>query len=497
MADLIQIIPGQPVLSVVVMTLLLILVLYFARIPAHGLILSLARALHNGLRIASRAVLQTEKRLIVRNREVLLAQGREATEHIIEREFERVDATLKRDMAEYPALQRKLTESLTHIEEDYKQSTDVPPSPPGWTQAIAAVANIPSSGDPMVVEILRSIKDALVKAHENAIHEYREQSHERHKLLKVMLPYWRKVQTSLDQMDKRVTRLLDRSRAIDRHINNYEEILKGTDKAQRTLSSSSLTQFFIAGFVLAVAIGGAIINFNLIARPMQEMVGGSSYIMGFRTANIAAMVIILVEVAMGLFLMESLRITRLFPTIGALDDKIRTRMIYASFTFLFLLASIEAGLAYMRELLSQDDAALVAGLLNNTDLVYSNDGRWITTAAQMGMGFILPFALTFVAIPLESFIQSSRTVLGTLLVAGLRGLSMLLRLLGSVVSYSGTAMTSFYDLFIFAPLWIEGMVRKDGGAGGASNIRRQKFKGKQDSSKPGVSLGSSMTGTGS
>ncbi len=497
MADFIQIIPGQPVLSVVVMTLLLILVLYFARIPAHSLILSLARALHNGLRIASRAVLQTEKRLIVRNREVLLAQGREATEHIIEREFERVDATLKRDMAEYPALQRKLTESLTHIEEDYKQSTDVPPSPPGWTQAIAAVANIPSSGDPMVVEILRSIKDAMVKAHENAIHEYREQSHERHKLLKVMLPYWRKVQTSLDQMDKRVTRLLDRSRAIDRHINNYEEILKGTDKAQRTLSSSSLTQFFIAGFVLAVAIGGAVINFNLIARPMQEMVGGSSYIMNFRTANIAAMVIILVEVAMGLFLMESLRITRLFPTIGALDDKIRTRMIYASFTFLFLLASIEAGLAYMRELLSQDDAALVAGLLNNTDLVYSNDGRWITTAAQMGMGFILPFALTFVAIPLESFVQSSRTVLGTLLVAALRGLSMLLRLLGSVVNYSGLAMTSFYDLFIFAPLWIEGMVRKGGTADGASNIRRQKFKGKQDSSKPGVSLGSSMTGTGS
>lgn len=497
MADSLQIIPGQPVLSVIVLALLLVAMLYFARRPAHSLILSLTRAINSGLRVASRAVLQTEKRLIVRNREVLLAHGREATEHIIEREFERVDATLRRDMAEYPALQRKLTESLTKIEEDYQESTNVPPSPPGWTQAIAAVAAIPSSNDPMVVEILRGIRDALVKAHDNAIHEYREQSHERHKLLKVMLPYWRKVQSALDQMDKRVTRLLDRSRTIDRHINTYEEILKGTDKAQRTLSSSSLTQFFIAGFVLAVAIGGAIINFNLIARPMQEMVGGSSYIMGFRTANIAAMVIILVEVAMGLFLMESLRITRLFPTIGALDDKIRTRMIYASFIFLFLLASIEAGLAYMRELLSQDDAALVAGLLNNTDLVYSNDGRWITTAAQMGMGFILPFALTFVAIPLESFIESSRTVLGTLAVAALRGLAMLLRFLGTVINYSGNALTSFYDLVIFAPLWIESVVRKDSTGGGASNIRKQKFRGKKDSNRAGVDLGSSMTGTGS
>ncbi len=496
MAESLQIIPGQPVLSVIVLALLLILVLYFARRPAHSLILSLVRAINNGLRVASRAVLQTEKRLIVRNREVLLAHGREATEHIIEREFERVDATLRRDMSEYPALQRKLTESLTKIEEDYQESTNVPPSPPGWTQAIAAVAAIPSSSDPMVVEILRGIRDALVKAHDNAIHEYREQSQERHKLLKVMLPYWRKVQSSLDQMDKRVTRLLDRSRAIDRHINTYEEILKGTDKAVRTLSSSSLTQFFIAGFVLAVAIGGAVINFNLIARPMQEMVGGSSYIMNFRTSNIAAMVIILVEVAMGLFLMESLRITRLFPTIGALDDKIRTRMIYASFIFLFLLASIEAGLAYMRELLSQDDAALVAGLLNNTDLVYSNDSRWITTAAQMGMGFILPFALTFVAIPLESFVESSRTVLGTLAVATLRGLAMLLRLLGNVISYSGSALTSFYDLVIFAPLWIEGVVGKGKGGGDMSNVRKQKFKGK-DSNRSGVNLSNSMTGTGS
>ena len=39
---------------------------------------------------------------------------------------------------------------------------------------------------------------------------------------------------------------------------------------------------------------------------------------------------------------------------------------------------------------------------------------WITTAAQMGMGFTLPFALVFVAIPLETFVHSLRTVLGLL-----------------------------------------------------------------------------------
>ena len=48
---------------------------------------------------------------------------------------------------------------------------------------------------------------------------------------------------------------------------------------------------------------------------------------------------------MGLFLMESLRITRLFPVIGALPDKMRVRMLWVTFSILVLLASVEAGLA--------------------------------------------------------------------------------------------------------------------------------------------------------
>ena len=456
--DLLQLFPGQPVLSLSTVAIVSVVLLYFARKPAHRMIVSFSRAVHNGLRIAAHAVNQAEKRLIERNREVLLAQGREAAEHIIEREFERVDATLRRDMAEYPALQRQLSEAVTRIDEDYQNSTEVPPSPPGWTKAVAAVAKIPSSDDPMVVDILRGINDSLVKAHENAIEEYRIQARDRHQLLKTMLPYWRKLQQILGQVDKRVTSLLERSKTIDRHMDEYEQIIKGSDKAVRTLSSSSMTQFFIAAFVLAIAVGGAIINFNLIARPMQEMVGGSSYLMGFKTANIAALVIILVEVAMGLFLMESLRITRLFPTIGALDDKMRIRMMWASFVMLLTLAGIDAGLAYMRELLSQDDAALVAGLLNNAEVVQDSSNRWITTAAQMGMGFILPFALTFVAIPLESFIESSRTVLGIVGAALLRVLSVTLRVLGNIAQYTGTALTHLYDLIIFAPLWLEGLI---------------------------------------
>ena len=448
--------PEQPLLSFLLLFLVASFILYFARRPAHYFIISLSHAIHHALRLASAPLKGAASRLGERNREVLLAQGREASEHIIEREFSRVESALQRDMAEYPALQRRLAEVITSIDEDYQRSSEVPPAPPGWTKAVAAVAKIPSAEDPMVVEILRGINDALVKAHDKTVTEYRNTTRERHALLQGMAPDWRKLRQTVEAMGKRVDNLMDRSKTIDRHMDEYESIMKGTDKAQRTLSSSSFSQFFIAVFVLTVAIGGAVVNFNLISRPMQEMVGGGSYLLGFKTANIAALVIILVEAAMGLFLMESLRITRLFPTVGALDDKMRRRMIWVTFSILFTLASIEAGLAYMRDLLSQDDAALIANLLNNSQTAAGAVGnRWITTAAQMGMGFILPFALTFVAIPLETFVHTSRAVIGTLTVGILNALAGILRILGNGAEHGGKALINLYDLVIFAPLWIE------------------------------------------
>ncbi|MGH8187110.1 MAG: hypothetical protein ACREUC_11135, partial [Steroidobacteraceae bacterium] len=196
------------------------------------------------------------------------------------------------------------------------------------------------------------------------------------------------------------------------------------------------------------------INFSLIARPMAEMVGGTSFIGTFRTADIAALVIIMVEISMGLFLMESLRITRLFPVIGALPDKMRVRMIWITFVILVLLASVEAGLAYMREVLLQDELATGALLRGQEGGGLQNEYLWITTAAQMGMGFILPFALVFVAIPLETFIHSLRTVLGLTGIAALRALALVLRVLSNGMRHLGRLAQHVYDLPLFVPLWL-------------------------------------------
>jgi hypothetical protein len=273
-----------------------------------------------------------------------------------------------------------------------------------------------------------------------------------------MRPDWRRIQDVMGRVNTNVESVLERSIAIDRHMQEYHDMVKGEDKSVSVLSSSSLVYFFVSALVLMVAAAGAAINFTLIARPMSEMVGGTAFVGGFRTAEIAALVIIMVEISMGLFLMESLRVTRLFPVISALSDSMRRRMMVITFVILLLMASIEAGLAYMREVLLQDELATSALLRGDTSGTAVNSHLWITTAAQMGMGFILPFALVFVAIPLETFVHSLRTVLGLIGIGILRAFSLLLRVLGNGMRHIGMLAERLYDLPLFVPLWVESRV---------------------------------------
>lgn len=457
-SDLLAITP-VPVLSVLVWLLLAMAVLYFAREPARQGLVHLGNTLYRACRLAAWSLRQADRRLQERNREVLLQHGREAAERSVEREFERIEHSVRKELGDYPALHRQVSEAVTQIEEDYQKSREVPPAPPGWVDAVDAVARIPKA-DAMVGKLLEDIHASMKKMEERAISEYRKDSHERHRLLSRARPHWQALVQRLAGAEKKVQRLLDRASSIDNHMADYAEINRGSDAALRRLSSSSLTQFFVSAFVLAIAAGGAMVNFNLIARPMAEMVGGTSMIGNMQVADIAALVIILVEVSMGLFLMESLRITRLFPVIAALEDRMRRRMIWISLTILTILACVEAGLAFMREILVQDELATSA-MLRGGEAIGATDPQfmWITTAAQMGMGFILPFALVFVAIPLETFVHSLRTVMGMIAGALLRAGATLFRILGVIFRGFARFGAAFYDVLVFLPLWLERQIR--------------------------------------
>lgn len=454
---------AQPTFVLVLMGVGTVIMLYFGRGTVHALFDAIFLGLYRSLRIASASVTIGEKQMQARNRVVLLEQGREQAEREIEREFRRVHDIVERDLSGYPKLQRNITEQISSIEEDYKLSESVPPPGPDWIKAIEAVAKLTkkSNGETIGGRVLEEIHKASQKQHGEILAAYRDQVRERHHRLDNIKSYWRKLTNTIDEVGGVIQRLLDRSRDIDVRMKQYEEIVKGTDKAERTLRSSAITQFLISIIVVAIAAGGAFINFHLIALPMSETVSATGRVAGMPVSDVAGLFVILLEATFGLMLMESLRITRLFPAIASLDEKILQRMVWIFFVFLLAFAFVEAALAYMRDQIASDNASLrqslsgIAGVAEETSI-----SSWIPMAGQMIMGFILPFALAFVAIPLESLLHSGRTVFGHLLGMALRMLATLLRMLAVISRQLGRVFNNVYDLLVTPILWPERLITR-------------------------------------
>jgi hypothetical protein len=453
--------PESPALSILVLALVALGFLYAARRPMHELLRAVGALLCGPLRIGARWLVDTADKMKERNRAVLLAHGRHETGQRIEREFERLGAVVRRELQGYPTLQRKLLDEITRIEEDYKKCGEVPPPPPDWVEAVTAMANVKTGGSEMVQKILDEIKASIAKIHDKAIGEYRRSYETRHKILEGFMPFWRSVDRNMTEVNKKLTDLQESAKGVDGLMSKYEAINAKTDKAEHALTVSAFTQFAIAALVMLVAAGGAFINFKLIALPMSEMVGAGDYLAAnLRTSEVAALVIIFVEASMGLFLMEALRITHLFPRIATLNDTMRRRMMWIALVLLVTLAGVEAALALMRDLLIADKQALIQSLAT-VQQTAAADG-WVSripTAGQMLLGFILPFALAFIAIPLESLIHSARTVGGVLLAALVSTLALVLRVLANIARRMSRVLITLYDVVIVLPLLVERMAK--------------------------------------
>ena len=457
--------PDSPALSIFVLAFVALVFLYAARKPMHELLRAVGALLGGPLRLGARWLVTTAEQMKERNRAVLLAHGRHEVGQRIEREFERLGAVVRRDLQGYPNLQRKLLDEITRIEEDYKKCGEVPPPPPDWVEAVTAMANVKTGGSEMVQRILEEIKESIAKIHDKAINEYRRSYESRHKILESFMPFWRSVDRNMSEVNKKLGDLQESAKGVDGLMAKYEAINAKTDKAEHALTVSAFTQFAIALLVMLVAAGGAFINFKLIALPMSEMVGAGDYLTAsLRTSEVAALVIIFVEASMGLFLMEALRITHLFPRIATLSDHMRRRMMWIALVLLVTLAGVEAALALMRDMLIADKQALIQSLATVQQAAASDGwvGR-IPTAGQMLLGFILPFALAFIAIPLESLIHSARTVGGVLLIALVRGVALALRVVGLALRHACRILVRLYDIAIVLPLLGESLIKRPRG----------------------------------
>ncbi|MFN2368529.1 MAG: hypothetical protein ABR605_06195 [Desulfurivibrionaceae bacterium] len=249
-------------------------------------------------------MMRAEQRITARNREVLLAGGMDAVEREVEREFHRVEKVVERDLQAYPAMNRKLSEEIEKIDYSYSESEEVPPTPPVWVNAVEAVAKLSAKGDNgMVADILKDIHKTIINQQKKAMDAYWKSTSERHAILGKMMPHWRSIAKNMKTVGGTMTGLEERAKFIDRKMQDYEDIRKGTDKAVAKLHSSSMTQFFISGFWLLVAIGGIFVNFRLIELPMSDIVGGAGNVGGFKISELAALVVILLETFLGMALM--------------------------------------------------------------------------------------------------------------------------------------------------------------------------------------------------
>lgn len=447
--------PNHVALSVFALAALAMLFLYAARKPMHGVIYSVCTLVSQSMRFVSRWLFLSAENLRVRNQSVLLAHGQESAATVIDREFERVGNMIRKDMQEFPALQRKMMEEATRIEDDYHKCGEVPPPPPEWVDALKSVAKIKSGGD-IPRQLLEDINKSIQKIHDKTVAEFRRSYEERHKILKAMQPSWRSVEKLAGEMDKKMLTLQTNAKQIDGQMGKLEDIRAKDNKTEHALTVSAFVQLAISSLVMVIALGGAFINYKLIALPMSEMVGASDYITNnMKTSDVAALVIILMEASMGLFLLESLRITQLFPRIASMDDRMRHRLMIASLVFLIILAAIESSLALMRDMLIADKASLMRDLASAAPAASNGLLTSIPMIGQMVMGFVLPFALAFVAIPFENVVHSLRTVIGVFLVQGMRGLGVVLRFAGLLFKRLAKVLELTYDVTIVVPLMIE------------------------------------------
>jgi hypothetical protein len=449
--------PDQPLLSGLIWLIAIILAMYAARKPFLQCILTMSRLLYNSMRLSATSLKLAEKRLQARNRDVLINAELEMGERRIAHEFEHIGLAFQRHMEGYTQVQRKLIEDLTRSEEDHRNSAEVPQALPDYTKVIEAVANIKPSGDRAVVNILEAIHQTLAQQHKSSLERFRCSVAERHAILNRMVPLWRGVKKTMRRVDRKMSDLDQRAKKIDHYMDEHKRTICQSDAAIRRISASSLKRLAISTVVLAMAAIVAIINYNLLAMPMSEMMGVSSYIGNFKTSDVAAFLLVSLQVVLGFFLMDALGVTRLFSVIGSLEEGRRNAVFWVLCCFIILLAALEASLALLLDRVATQMVELRQELSGENSEVISSK---IALAGQMIMGFILPVLLTFVAIPFESFVTSLRTLLGILAAWSLRSLAFGLRLLGNLSLHFARMAINVYDLVIFPALWVEGAVAR-------------------------------------
>ena len=403
------IVPGMPGLSVTIWVVGSMIFLFFAREPVHKMICALSDGTAGGLRKLATWAKSIAEQMREKDRKVLLESGVANLQHKIQEEFIKIEVNNAKVLANYPNLQLRLDEEIATIQADYKECGHWIPEAPGWGEVIGGIERAQKSGKNVIMRTaLEDLYNRAVEGEKRALQEFREVTAKRHKMLDSLAPVWRRIDKMCKDINSRFRQILENNKRIDSYMSEYSKLVKADPDSIDVLSARVTKLFVVSLIVLGAGIAGAFVNFNLIALPMSELVPQGTRVGGMAVSEISALVIVVLELVLGIFLMEAMGVTNIFPQFGAMTSGKRKVIFYGALSGLFFLASVEASLAVLREQLAASNMALEQALAGVAAPVSAGGGFEVTVIGQATLGFVLPWVLALIAIPLEMFVEASQ-----------------------------------------------------------------------------------------
>lgn len=470
--EILYIWPDLPVLSIVALLAVSMLFMFLAREPLHNALKSLSDGISGGLYNLATSAENLASAMKERDRKILLESGLAAAQHKLQEEFLRVEVSYGKHLADYPALQRRLDEHICQLESDYAECGQVTPEAPGWNEAVSSIAKVQgTSGDRVIEKVLGEIHRSAVEGEKHALNELRSTMSKRHKILSGMAPVWKKVSRLQDSMSEKINQVLETTGRIDKYMTEYHKISKGNQESIDLLASRASKMFIFSLIIITIAGFGAFVNFQLIALPVSELVPANTRVLGIPVSDFSAMVIICLEVVCGIFLMEALGITSIIPQIANMTRGRRRLVLYVSLVALLLFACAEASLGILREVLAEANTQVTQSLAGANVAIATGESQY-TVIGQATLGFLLPWVIAMVAMPLEVLIDTSQHIVGRLLALLVLMMAKSANTAAYLAEQAIKIVMHLYDAYIIIPLQLKKMLPS--GEGSHTGARAQK-----------------------
>jgi hypothetical protein len=273
-------------------------------------------------------------------------------------------------------------------------------------------------------------------------------------------PEAQRILSATDKLRLIEHKLSREAHAMNDAADRYERLVTSEDRAKGAADASILVPWFAALVVIAIAAAGAVLNFQLVSRPMAELVGGGTRVAGLSLASLAAITLILLEAAAGVVLMEAAGATQLLPVFRRMSARMTAGFAFAALFFLAVFSVVEVALAFTREAILTLDAGVLRAAAGTSAEAAPAEALPVALIAQALLGFAIPWILAVVAIPAETVINNTRFIVEAAWKQTLALLAFVIAAAATTLRAASLGLMAVYDLAIFPALALEGAARR-------------------------------------